>query len=212
MRKTLLALLAGAAALAALSTGVLSQVNTVPQVGVISGIVSKTTYRAVSIGLVPAASATDFFCISGSASKIIKVTGFRLQGTAGTLTSVPVVVLRRASLDTGGTAASTIANPANTIGKSDTNNPTATAVLIAYTANPTIVDASPTYMSAGYLTTPTVAAGTNTPITEFTFGANLPQFTQQLTLRGLTDQVCLNMQAGSISSGVLEITASWTEE
>lgn len=208
--KTLRLALLGAALVAAFPA--LAQVNTVTQTGLITGTLSKQTFRAVSIGLVPAASATDFFCITGSATKMIKVTGLRLQGVAGTLTSVPIVVLRRSSVDTGGTAASTIANPANTIGKADTNNATASATLIAYTANPTIVDTSPTYLSAGYLTLPTVAAGTNTPVTEFTFGANLPQFTQQLTLRGIADQVCLNMQAGSVTSGVLNIQASWTEE
>lgn len=189
-----------------------AQINTVPQVGVITATLGKQTYRAVSIGLVPAASATDFFCIAGSATKMIKVTGITISGVAGTLTSVPIVVLRRNGVNTGGTAATTIANPANTIGKADTTNGTASATLIAYTANPTIVDASPTYLAARYATFPTVAAGTSTPATEFVFGANLPQFTQQLILRGIADQVCLNMQAGSVSSGVLDIFISWTEE
>lgn len=211
MNKHLKFLLMGAAILA-VSPASAQPVNSVSQVGVITGTVSKPTYRAVSIGLVPASAATDFFCVTGSATKVIKVTGFALQGVAGTLTSVPVVVLRRASVDTGGTAASTIANPANTIGKVDTNNGASTATLIAYTANPTIVDASPTYIGAKYLTLPTVAAGTNTPVTEFVFGANLPQFTQQLTLRGITDQICLNMQAGTVTSGVINIQVAWTEE
>lgn len=210
MNKQLKFLLMGAAMLAVSPAS--AQVNSVQQVGVISGTIAKQTYRAVSIGLVPASTATDFFCIAGSATKVVKVTGFALQGVAGTLTSVPVVALRRASVDTGGTAASTIANPANTIGKVDINNAASTATLIAYTANPTIVDASPTYIGAKYITLPTVAAGTNTPVTEFVFGANLPQFTQQLTLRGITDQVCLNMQAGTVTAGVINIQVAWTEE
>ena len=191
---------------------VAAQVNVVPQVGVISGIVNKASYRAVSVGLVPAASATDFFCIAGSATKTVKVTGIRLQGVAGTLTSVPIVLIRRASVATGGTAASTIANPANTISKVDTTNAAASATLIAYTANPTITDASPTYLGSAYLTVPTVAAGTSTPLTEFIFGANLPQFTQQATLRGVAEQICLNMQAATITAGVLNIVVFWTEE
>lgn len=210
MNKQLKFLLMGAAMLAVSPAS--AQVNSVQQIGVISGTIAKQTYRAVSIGLVPASTATDFFCIAGSATKVVKVTGFALQGVAGTLTSVPVVALRRASVDTGGTAASTIANPANTIGKVDINNAASTATLIAYTANPTIVDASPTYIGAKYMTLPTVAAGTNTPVTEFVFGANLPQFTQQLTLRGITDQVCLNMQAGTVTAGVINIQVAWTEE
>lgn len=189
-----------------------AQVNLVPQVGTISAIRQLYTYRAVSIGLVPAASATDIFCIAGSATRLVRITGFTVYGVAGTLTSVPVVIIRRASVDTGGTAASTIANPANTIGKSDTLNPAASATLIAYTANPTIVDSSPTYIAAAYATFPTVAAGTSAANTQFTFGANLPQFTQQLTLRGIAEQICLNLQATTVTSGVVNITASWTEE
>lgn len=208
MKRILLAL----ALVGALAAPSIAQINTVPSVGLITATLTKNTYNAVSIGLVPAASATDIFCITGSATKTIKVAGLTVYGVAGTLTSVPAVVLRRATVDSGGTAASTIANPANTIGKSDTSNPTATATLIAYTANPTINDASPTYIRAGYITTPTVAAGTTPTNTPFTFGANLPQFTQQLTLRGAADQICLNLQAASITSGVLNITVTWTEE
>jgi hypothetical protein len=51
----------------------LAQVNTVPQIGVDTAIVKQNTYSAVSIGLVPAASATDIFCISGSSTKAISI-------------------------------------------------------------------------------------------------------------------------------------------
>lgn len=208
LKKTVL----GGVALLATLLSAQAQVNTVPQVGLITGTLNKATYRAVSIGLAPASSATDIFCISGSATKMVKVTGLNIYGTAGTLVTVPAVILRRAVVDTGGTAASTIANPANTIGKSDNNNPTATATLIAYTANPTIVDASPTYVAAANATFTVTSAGTSAVNTQFTFGANLPQFTQQLVLRGIAEQVCLNLQAATISSGLLNITISWTEE
>lgn len=187
-----------------------AQVNVVPQVGTITATLNKLTYRAVSIGLVPPASATDIFCITGSASRTIKVTGFTVQGIATTAITAPVVVLRRASVDTGGTAASTIANPANTIGKSDTQNSAATATLIAYTANPTIVDTSPTYLAASHVSLPLTTG--NASALSLTFGSNLPQFTQQVVLRGIADQVCLNLQAATVLGGSLNITASWTEE
>lgn len=210
MNKFLKFLLLGAALFAAAPAS--AQVNVVPQQGMITSTLTKFTYNAVSIGLVPAASATDIFCIAGSATKTIRIAGLTIYGVAGTLTSVPAVILRRASVDTGGTAATTIANPANTGSDADNPNPTPTATLIAYTANPTINDASPTYVRAAYITTPTVAAGTSSANTVFTFGANLPQFTQQLTLRGITEQVCLNLQGTTITSGLLNITITWTEE
>lgn len=199
-------------ALLGVSTPALAQVNVVPSVGLITSTLTKNTYNAVSIGLVPAASATDIFCISGSATKMIKVAGLTIYGTAGTLVTAPAVILRRSGVNTGGTAATTIANPTNTVSKANTSNPASTATLIAYTANPTLTDSSPTYVRAANITLPTTAAGTSPTNTVFTFGANLPQFTQQLTLQGITDQICLNLQATSITSGLLNITVTWTEE
>lgn len=208
--KKLLALLL-ALALVGASASAFAQVNVVPQVGLITGTLNKASYRAVSLGLVPAASATDIFCIAASASTTVKVTGISIRGVAGTLTSVPVAIVRRATRDTGGTAATGLALPV--AGKNDSTNGNSGAVLVSYTANPTVTDASPTYLASGYLTTPTVAAGTSVPVLEFTFGANLPQFTQQAVLKkGSTEQLCVNLQASSISSGVLALTAGWTEE
>src|SRR6267154_1818040 len=116
----------------------------VQQIGVTFGYIAKTTYSAAFFGLVPAASTTDLLCLAGSATKTIKLQSLKLSGS-GTAISVPVTLLKRVSADTGGTAASTAANPANTISKRDSSNATATAIPIAYTANPTIVDSAPTY-------------------------------------------------------------------
>ena len=202
-------LLLGAALVAAFPA--LAQVNQVPQVGVTSGFVAKTTYSAAFIGLVPAASATDVICLAGSATKTVKLIGVRLSGSAGTLVSLPITLVRRVSADTGGTAGSTTANPANTISPRDTNNATATAVPIAYTANPTIVDTAPTYLDSAELTLPVTSAGTS--ITPLVFDyERVSNLTQPVTLRGVAAQACLNFNAVSVSSGVLNGTLTWTEE
>src|SRR5450631_1441393 len=88
-----------------------AQVNYTPQAGVVSGILKQPSYSAVSIGLVPAASATDIFCISGSTTKNVSIKRISISGTAGTLVTAPFTLLRRVSLDTGGTPASTTALP-----------------------------------------------------------------------------------------------------
>lgn len=204
--------LLGLALLGALCAPALPQVNFVPQVGVISGQYTKQTFSAGFIGLVPPASATDTICISGSATKTIRLTQIELSGSAGTLVSLPITMVRRASLDTGGTAASTTANPANTIAKNDTNNATATAVPISYTAVPTINDSSPTYLRSASLTLPVTSAGTSINKLLWTFGGVINQFAQPVVLRGLVDQVCLNFNAVSVSSGVLNGSLEWTEE
>lgn len=186
--------------------------NNVPQVGVTFGYVPKATYSAGFIGLVPVASATDVICLAGSATKIIKVTMIRLSGTAGTLVSLPVTLVRRAAVNTGGTAASTTANPANNISKRDTTQATASAVPISYTANPTITDSSPTYLDSAELTLPTTAAGVVSLPLVFDYGKDLANLNAPVTLRGAAQQVCLNFNGVSVSSGLLNGSLTWTEE
>lgn len=187
-------------------------VNTVPQVGVITNFANQQqTFSAGFIGLAPAASATDVICLAGSATKNIALTRIELSGSAGTLVSLPITLVRRVSADTGGTAASTTANPANNISKNDTNNATATGVPIAYTVNPTIGDTSPTYLRSQELTLPTTAAGTVVNALIWDFGINLAQGSQSIILRGAAAQVCLNFNAVSVSSGLLNGSIQWTE-
>jgi hypothetical protein len=200
----------GAALAALLSSAALAQPY--PQVGVTWGYVPAKTYSAAFIGLVPAASATDLVCLSGSSTKTIALQSVKLSGTAGTLVTLPVTLLRRAALDSGGTAASTTANPANTISKRDTGNATATAVPISYTANPTINDTSPTYIDSASMTlnvTGTTAAAV-VPLV-FDFAKDAVNLLQAPVLRGTTQQICVNLNAISVSSGVINGSLSWVE-
>lgn len=189
-----------------------AQVNVVPQTGLLTGVLGKTTYSAVALALPPAASATDIACIAGSASKTIRVIRIAISGTAGTLVSAPFTLLRRASADTGGTAATTTANWANTIAKNDTNNPTPAATLISYSANPTIGDTSPTYLRSAYATLPVTSAGTSIVPIVWEFSNNGIGQNQALTLRGAAQQACINLNGVSVSSGLLHISIEWTEE
>lgn len=204
------ALLSGLA-LAVLATAAPAQVNTVPQIGVISSITKRNTYSAVSIGLVPAASATDIFCISGSTSRAISIKKIGITGTAGTLVTAHFTLLRRVSLDTGGTPAATTALPVAT--PHLTTNAAATAVLIAYTANPTIVDAAPLYLRSAWTTLPVTTAGTSiNPIT-WRFGSYEDMFSQgaDIPAGSTAQQYCINLNATSVSSGLLDIDIEWTE-
>lgn len=204
-------LLVGSVALAA-TFPALAQVNNVPQVGVYQGSVSKATYSAVALALPPAASATDIACIAGSATKTIKVTKIELSGTAGTLVSAPFTLVRRTTADTGGTAATTTANWANTISKADTNDPTPSATLISYSANPTINDTSPTYIRSAYATLPVTSAGTSIVPIKWDFANDLSQQARSLTVRGAAQQLCINLNGVSVSSGLVHANITWTEE
>lgn len=200
-------LLASAMATSAIAQGV----NSVPQMGTISSISKRQTFAAASIGLVPAASATDFFCISNSSSKNIHVTRINVSGTAGTLVTAPITLVHRQTLDSGGTAATGTAAPTAT--PMAFTNASATATLTAYTANPTVNDTSPGYYRSAYLTLPTTAAGTGIFPIEWHFSTYEDQFDQGLDLiKGITGQYCLNLNTVSITSGSLHVDIEWSED
>lgn len=189
-----------------------AQVNVVPQIGVATGYVPKATYSAVWLGLVPAGSTTDLICIAGSATKTVRLMNIKLSGSSGTTLSLPATVLRRASADTGGTPASTTANPANTISSRDTTQGAATATLVSYTANPTIVDTSPTYIDSQQLAISLTTMATVSIPAVFDWGKDVENLNQPPTLRGVAQQICVNFNATSLSSGLITGSITWTEE
>lgn len=206
MKRSLLSALG----LLALGGTALAQINYVPQVGVSSGIVKQSTYSAVSLGLVPASSATDIFCISASSTKNISIKRIGISGTAGTLVTLPFTVVRRASLNTGGTAATTTALPVASPNIS--TDVASTATLTAYTANPTIVDSSPLYFRSAVASLNTTSALVASPVLEWKFGEQIGEFTRGLDIiKGSTQQVCVNLNAISVTSGVLNIDITWVE-
>lgn len=209
-------ILLSALGLLALGNAALAQVNAVPQVGLTTGYLAKTTYSSAFFGLVPASSATDLVCIAGSATKTIRVDRIAIGGTAGTLVAAPIQVVRRATADTGGTAATTTANPGVTtqIASRDTGqslNTAASAVLISYTANPTINDSAPVYIDSLMLVL-NLTSTASPQDTIFDWSRDIENNVQTPTLRGAAQQLCVNLAAVSISSGVVNGSITWTEE
>lgn len=187
-----------------------AQVNTVPQVGTISAYLKEYTYSAISRGLAPAASATDIFCIQGG-TRAISVKEIRLTGTAGTLVTAPFTLVRRTSLNTAGTAATGAALPV--AAPHISTDPAASASLNAWTANPTLNDSSPTYYRTGWATLPVTSAGTSINPLVWQFSDAIAAFSKGLDIpAGATTQAyCINLNAVSVSSGLLDISITWTE-
>ena len=207
-------LLLSTAALLGLSIPALAQVNTVPQVGLNTNTLRQNTYSAVFTGLVPAASATDIFCLNGSATKDIHVIRVEISGTAGTLITTPVTLLRRVSLDTG-TAATATYVPG--IVPLYIANPTATASVTGYNTtggNPTIVDTTPTYYRVGEVTLG-VSGTTAAPADHLVwrFGSDVDNYAQRLIIGAgnTTKQLCLNLGAVSVTTGALYGQIDWME-
>ena len=187
-----------------------AQVNTVTSPGLTTGYLPRNTYSAGFIGLVPAASTTDLLCIAGSAAKTVKLQNIKISGS-GTAISIPATLVRRVSADTGGTAASTTANPANNISKRDPANPAAVATVIAYTANPTIVDTAPTYIDSANVGVVATTVGVVNPVNVFDYAKDVENFLQPPTLRAASDQLCVNLN-GTSATALLSGTITWTEE
>lgn len=210
MKRTLLSigLLLGLTTLASAQCAQVSGINSVPVPGITCAsepIV--TTYGATSVGVVPASAATDLACLTGSATKTIRLQYIRISGSAGTLINVPVTLLKRASADTGGTAATSTALPVPY--SLDSTNAAASATTIAYTANPTLVDSAPGILDNDIVAL--VTTGTASTNGAIVFDYTARNFMQAPVLRGIAQQLCVNLNATTISSGVVNVTFRWTE-
>lgn len=184
-----------------------SGINSVPRNGVSCPSDSiAPTFGAAGYGIVPAASATDVACITGNATTIVRLQQIRISGSAGTLVSLPVLIAKHTVANTGGTAALTTALP--TPSKYDTSNPVPLATTTAYTANPT-VDATATIIDAGVATFNLTTVAGGAPVA---FSWTTRAYNEAPVLRGVAQQVCVNLGGISVSSGLLAISFLWTEQ
>lgn len=212
MKKLLVALglLVGLSVSAQAQCVAVGSVNNVPQPGIVClNEPLMNSFAASGYGIVPASSATDIACITGSATKVVRVQSVRISGTAGTLVTLPVLLNKHTVANTGGTAAVTTALPVPV--SLDTGTVTtagATATTTAYTANPT-VDATALQVDAktvSFNVTSALVGGS-----EAFFDYRQRVFMEPPTLRGIAQQLCLNLGGISVSSGLLAVGFSWTE-
>lgn len=203
--------------LLALGSVAIAQVTVTPQVGLTTGYLPKVTYSSAFFGFVPFTGGTDEICISGSASKVVRVNRISLGGTASAIVNLPVTILRRVSLDTGGTAATTTANPGVTtqIASRDTGqapNTAATAVLVSYTAAPTIVDTAPVYLDSATMVLSLTGTGAGVGNAIFDWSRDIENNVQVPTLRGAAQQICVNFNGTTPGTASLNGSISWSEE
>lgn len=197
----------GFAASAAAQCIAVGGINNVPQPGM-SCLSEPTiaTYGATAVGVVPAAAATDIACLTGSATRTIRLQLVRVNGS-GTAISVPVLLMKRASADTGGTATTGTAIPVPYA--LDSSNAAVSATAVAYTANPTLVDAAPGILDSGNLglvATTVGAAVQSNVVFDYLNRTN----SQAPILRGIAQQFCVNLNATS-PTALLNVSFRWTE-
>ncbi len=192
--KTLFALCIAAVVSSADADGFLTGPN------MVTGSTNVPSYSAAVHNL-SNSSAGDIFCISGSSSKVIKVKGVRVSAIASAGVNSAVSIIRRSTLNTGGSATPITVVP------NDTNNPAATAVVTAYATAPTLGT------QVGIVRSQKLPIGT-TSSTSIAPTPALFQFSiywdQPMTLRGVNQALCVDVD--STAGGNWEIDEEHSEE
>jgi hypothetical protein len=164
------------------------------------------SYAATGVGIVPASAATDIACITGKAGVVVRLQYVRVSGS-GTAISVPILITKHVSLNTGGTAGTGTALPVPyTL---DPSNAAPGATTTSYTANPTIVDSTPGIIDNGNLglVATTIGAAVE-PYVDFNYINR--GFMQAPILRAAAQQICVNLN-GTSPTALLNVTFKWTE-
>ena len=169
----------------------------------------KQTYAAAITGLVAGAAATDFFTISGSGSKTIRVLKIGFSCTQTNPGYENFIVLKRSTANTGGTSTAQTAVPM------DSNSAEATASVLAYTANPTALGTLVGNIRSYRMlieTTPTGGVSSTdiamTALSEISFGG----IGQAPVLRGTSQLLSVNFAAGTATGNLINIFIEWSEE
>ena len=162
----------------------------------------KASYSAAITGLAAAATPTDVFTLTGSATKIIRVTRMGISGTQTTSAVRDVQVIKRSTANTGGTSS------AITAIKHDSNDAATTGTVLAYTANPTLGTTVGVIRTIKMDVEATNLVGASDHF-ELTFG-NGPS--KGLVLRGTSEVLAINLNAVTSNGNSWNFYIEWTEE
>lgn len=179
---------------------VVTQQPSTIQPSLVTGLTQVPTYSA-SITNHGNVAASDIYCVTGSDTKLVKVTGFCVSAEANSAIIADLTIVLRSTLNTGGGLASV------PVVKMDQLNPTPTAVVQSFTSAPTAGTAIGTVRSIKMLLEGSGSSGRSCQGTLF-FPRN---WGQPITLRGSTQAACVNSSALG-AGGNWSITHEHTEE
>lgn len=164
------------------------------------------SYSATVVNLAPAATPTDVFTITGSATRVIKIRRIIVSGTKTASSHDIVRLIRRSTANTGGTSTVLTNVPM------DTNNAASTATVRSYTANPTLGTAVGTLLAKRVnfnVQTPANAQGVAGGVQ---FDERFGDASEGIYLRGVTQVLAVNLNAVTLTGASLTITVEWNEE
>lgn len=162
----------------------------------------KNTYSATATGLVSPITPTDIVTITGSATKTIRVLNVEISGTRTAAGTSNVFLLKRSTANSGGTSTTPTAVP------HDGQNAAASAVVRAYTVNPTTGTlVANVRVRSVYLSDLTANSYSSPAIWDF--GSNPGQ---AVVLRGTGEVLALNLGAVTVAGNAFNVSLTWTEE
>jgi hypothetical protein len=153
-------------------------------------------YSASAVGIVGATGATDTFTITGSASKNVRIHNIVVTGTQASSAVRDILLIKRSTANTGGTSTTP------TVISLDSNSAAGTAVVRAYTVNPTLGTTVGT-VRVRRIGVPTTAA-VSLDMAEF-------QFTVPLTLRGTAQVLSVNFNNPGVAI-TFSAYVEWSED
>jgi hypothetical protein len=160
------------------------------------------TYTATALGFTPAATATDFISLTGSASKNVRILRVVVSGVATTGTIADLVIVKRSTADTSGTPTTLTAVP------HDANDAAATGTAVSYAANPTTGSLIGN-IGARKIGLVTAASNIIPQTIEYRPGNNLDQ---TWVLRGVAQVIALNWNGAAVPTGTsLDVEITWKE-
>ena len=164
----------------------------------------RATYRYLATDFTPVATATDVLTITGSSTKVIRVTRVAVSGTAAAASIYSASIVKRTTANTGGT--SSAPSPVS----SDSTDPTATATLKLYTANATGLGTGASFDGAKVYLPANSSPTSMQQLKEFLYGNDGDK---AITLRGVNESLSINFNGGAVPAGTLLYLAfEWTED
>lgn len=165
---------------------------------------SVLTFSSAVTGLAAVASGTDLFTITASASKTVRILQLEVFGTATAATLFTLFVIKRATANTGGTAASASMVPHSTVGGAS-----ATAFVQTWSANATALGTPVGNIACKRLIVPAVASPSID--TTWTWDWRGPNQSPIVLVAGGAQMLALNLGGVTLTGGLFTIRLVWTE-
>lgn len=164
----------------------------------------RPTYRACKYGMAPAGAVSDLVLLIGASDKVIRLKQISIGGVATTATNVRIDLLKRSTVDTGGTPAVWTAVPC------DSADPAASGIARDYAGGTpgalgTLVGA---FDNIRINLGPASAGSADRVYFQYTW-----QNDKAIVLRSAAECIAINLAGATLpAGGAVDVQITWTEE